>query len=337
MKVTDLDYNLENKLVQRLDKFAEMVQRVKQIQDVVFCIHGRTGQGKTNSSLLCGYYLKSITGRELHLFFSTSDAAEFAKVTREKIIIIDEPSLDSLSKDQMTRINKDFFRLLNTMRQKRHIIIVNITRFWRFPFDLVVDRSLGMINMHSRDGRTPGRFQYIRQKDLERLWNDYQRFHRAEFGKLKKFGGWMPERMETINLSTGKPYFDAMGVIINGKQNCTYEDYKNFREMVINKIGVDNKSKKELKTEGELKNLKFNISHLLKKLGVNFEKTAHELGYDARSLQRWANYPNYHSNLAISLENAHFKPSKDDNIVISMGKGEDDSENPLEADVITEK
>jgi hypothetical protein len=43
MIVTDLKYALENKLVDRLDHFANMVSREKQIQDVIFCVHGKTG------------------------------------------------------------------------------------------------------------------------------------------------------------------------------------------------------------------------------------------------------------------------------------------------------
>ena len=110
-KVTDLNYALENRLIKRLDKFVDMVQRKKCVQDVLFCIGGLTGAGKTNSALVMAYYLKWVTGRDIHLFFSTEKAANFLKETREKIIIIDEPSLDSLSKDQATRISKNFSSL----------------------------------------------------------------------------------------------------------------------------------------------------------------------------------------------------------------------------------
>lgn len=287
MIVTDLNYALENKLVQRLDRFADMATRKKQIEDVLFTVHGRTGSGKTNSALLCAYYLSSITKREVHLFFSTEKASEFIKATRKKIIIIDEPSLDLLSGDHATKLSKNFMRLLNTMRQKRHIIIVCITRFWRFPIDLVVDRSLAMINMHTAGGKSLGRFQYIRQKNLERLWENYQRFRKKDFGKLKSFGGDMPERMEKKNLSTGKPYFDSMNVWIDGKPNCSYTDYKNFRDNTIKEIGSVEKSKKEIKVERDLWKVRFALASLVKLRVITARQGAELAGVNKGRMVDW--------------------------------------------------
>ncbi len=300
MKVTDLNYALENKLVKRLDAFANMVSRKKQVQDVLFTVHGRTGQGKSNTALVCAYYLKSILNRDIDLYFSTGAAGKFARDSKEKIIIIDEPSLDSLSKDQMTKVNKDFMRLLNTMRQKRHIIIVNITRFWRFPFDLVVDRSLAMINMHNRDGKRPGRFHYIRQKNLERLWDDYQRHRKKNFGILKSFGGSMPERMEKIDKTDGKCFFDKMKVRVNGKV-ATYEDYKDEREKAVASIGnTEVKGKRQIKAEIDLRTFKKRTIDIFKELGLTAELAASKYGVNRRTVYDWAKSV---ENVPVSLGN----------------------------------
>jgi hypothetical protein len=290
MKVTELDYALENKLIKRLDAFADMVTRKKRIQDVLFCVHGRTGQGKTNTSLICAHYIAWKTNREIDLFFSTQDAGEFAKKTRKKIIVIDEPSLDSLSRDQMTKVNKDFMRLLNTMRQKRHVIIVNITRFWRFPFDLVVDRSLAMINMFTREGKVPGRFHYIRQKNLERLWDTYQRQKKKDFGKLKAFGGNFPERMETVDKKTGKRWFDLMHININCKKDCTYEDYKSERDKVVESIGKTELNKTDIKNNEKLELERFFIWVLIKLFAPSLQDGAAIVRRDPRRIREYKHY-----------------------------------------------
>lgn len=285
----ELNCKLEKKLVKRLDRFALMATRQKQIQDVLFTVHGRTGSGKTNTSLVCAFWLKKKTGRDIHLFFSTGKATDFAKATKEKIIIIDEPSLDSLSKDQMSRVSKNFIRLLNTMRQKRQIVIVNITRFWRFPFDLVVDRSLAMINMKDNDGSSSmGRFQFIRQRHLERLWEDFQRFRKKTFGSCKSFCGYVPERMESLD-ENGQPWFNRMGVIINGKENCTLQDYKDARDKEVAGIGEDKpKTKKELWAERRLNELRYKVAMFIQKLDIPKEILAAKFGVKSNRFREWA-------------------------------------------------
>jgi len=306
MKVTDLQYALENRLIKRLDKFADMVQRKKQVQDCFFNINGLTGAGKTNSALVCAYYLKSRTGMDIHLFFSVSKACDFIKPTKHKIIVIDEPSLDSLSKDQATKISKNFSRLMNTMRQKRHIVIVCTTRFWRFPIDLIVDRSLAMINMSNNGGKKIGRFQYIRQRSLERLWDDYQKYRKKNFAKLKAFGGNMPERMETINPSTSKPYFDSMNIWINGKPNCSYKDYKFFRDNEVKEIGVEQKSIKETKAERELAKIRYVLADYAEKYKIPSVEIAERLGIRRQCIPNWRRNGGKDEITPIPVENDSF-------------------------------
>lgn len=335
MEFPELDCSLENKLVERLEAFADMVTRKKQIQDVLFTIHGKTGSGKTNTAVILSYKLKMlIPERDVNLFFSTGKAAEFAKKTKEKIIIIDEPSFDSLSKDQMTKVSKDFFRLLNTMRQKRHIVMVAITRFWRFPFDLVVDRALAMINMYDKDGKDPGRFHYLRQRSLERLWDDYSKFKQKNFGKYKAFGGWMPERMETLD-GSGVPYFNRMGINIEGKPNCTYDDYKDLRDKAIASIGVETiKTKKELEIEKKLKEIRFKVSLLNKTFNITQQLLAKHFGIHRRTLIEWQNYG---QNMAFPLEKVDFEESSGDSIVNSMGYNQNNHYITIEKDTIIEE
>jgi hypothetical protein len=287
--------------------------------------------GKTNSAIVCAYYLKSLLNRDIHLFFKTEKATDFAKMEHGKIIIIDEPSLDSLSKDQATTVNKNFIRLLNTMRQKRHVVIACITRFWRFPFDLVVDRSLAMINMTNSDGRKPGRFLYIRQKKLELLWDMKQTKHKLWFGKLKSFGGAMPERMETPD-ENGVPYFNRMGIIINGKKNCTYDDYKFFRDVEVGDIGAGQEVKLQDRRARELNEFKYKVlcfyKYLNQKYGIQQLEFAQAFGVSVSAFQKWAmlneKNPSFQAisdgRSQFSLVKPHFESLAETTIDTSMGQ-----------------
>ena len=120
MKVTDLDYHLENKLVRKLNIMLDRCTNPKKRRDALLLIEGAEGEGKTNASWAISYYLKHETKREIHMFFRLNNLIEFAQQTEGKIIIWDEPALDSLSMDWWKRTNMDLIRLLMMCRKKRH-------------------------------------------------------------------------------------------------------------------------------------------------------------------------------------------------------------------------
>lgn len=319
MKVTDLDYALETKLLLKLDYFCQMVTRENQKQDVVLIVHGKTGDGKTNTSLLLGYYFKCKLGRPIHLFFKRDPMIEFAKKTTGQIIIWDEPALDSLSTDQLTRRNKDLMRLLHTMRRKRHILIVNITRFWRFPEDLIVERALGLINMYTRDGKVPGRFQYIRQRNLEMLWNTFQSTGRRLYNKLKSFGGQMPEVIEKVD-EKGMRYFDKMDITVENKPHATLDDYEELKDAATASIGEpETLSKSQIRDIKSLRKLRFNLANGIVKTCQKFNLSKEQVlpcfEITSARLYEWLNID---LNEPLSLGKVDFEGSNPHHIINTM-------------------
>lgn len=287
----EIKYSIENRLVKKMDILIERVTRPNQKQNSFLENHGMPGEGKTNSSVVEAHYVKWKTGRPISMFFRLEKLIDFLKTTENQIVIWDEPSLNSLSTDQLARINRDLLRLINTMRKKRHFIIVNFTKFWRFPEDIVVDTCLGMVHHNSKNGTDPGRFVYIRHRNLEALWDIHRKTGKKAYGKLKSFGGRMPHILEK--------YFHLMDITIEGQPHCTYDDYERLKDAAIESIGggTEKKSKKEIELERKLADLRFKIANLP---DYEKEKLASHLGVSSGRLREWRkrglNTPNTQEN-----------------------------------------
>ena len=224
MKVTDLDYAMENRLIKKLDL---MIKRCVK-KDILLIVEGSEGEGKTNASETIAYYIRYKTGRNINMFFKLSSMIEFAKKTSGQIIIWDEPAIDSLSTDWYKSKSKDLTRLLMVCRKKRHFFIFNFVRFYKFNEYIVVDRSHGMIHIYTRSDGQQGRFVYFMQKDIERLYLMYRTKKIRGYRQCKKFGGWIPFL---------EKHLTHMDMTIEGHPHCTIDDYERFKDEAIESIG----------------------------------------------------------------------------------------------------
>lgn len=268
MIVTDLEYHLETKLVQKLDIMIKRCTNTTSRKDAVLIVEGSEGEGKSNSSEAIAYYVKSKAGMDIHMFFRLPPLIKFAKDNENKIIIWDEPALDSLSTDWYRTTNKDLIRLLMTCRKKRHFFIFNFVKFYKFSEYVVVDRALGLIHMYSRGGTIPGRFQYIRKKKLEKLYTDYRKIKKRNYKECRSFGGSFP----IIENKMG-----SMGITIEGTPDCDLKMYERLKDKAISSIGGDGVAKLSpehrnlMKLKKKLAGLTFpikNKGHLVEKLGL---------------------------------------------------------------------
>lgn len=279
LNINGIDFAFEKRLYKKLSIMCKRITKEHPKYDACLINDGYEGEGKTNTSLVEAIIaLDMIKDTSIHLFFKTSSCIEFAKMNDKKIIILDEPSLESLARDG-TNMNKDFLRLTSTMRKKRHFFIINFAKFWIFPEFLVVDRALGMVHIDSRQGKDPGRFIYIRKKKLEKLWNAKKKSNKRLYKKLKSFGGRLPYLMEEI--------FDKFEIQVEGVMNATMEDYDNEKDKAIESIGETKKSKLQILQDKRYNNIKKKIGDLPDKLGVTNKQLADALGIMTRRLREW--------------------------------------------------
>ncbi len=266
------EFVIEKQFVKKLDRVVRGITQQNPKEDAVFINEGKEGKGKTNTSIVEAVYVKIKTKREIHLFFRLKRLIEFAQSTKNKIIIWDEPSLDSLSTEQVSKLNRDMLRLFMTIRKKRHFFIINYTKFWKFPEYMVVDRSNGMI--HMREDQI-GRFIYIRKRKLELLWNDYRMKHKRSYHKVMSFGGRMPLILEKI--------FDKLEIYVNDIKNATYKDYEKCKDEAIKSIGKKEELKQD-KNKTKLDELRRKISHAK---GITQLDLAQQLGISSSRLREW--------------------------------------------------
>lgn len=279
MLENDINYYLDPKIIKKLDLMSDRCTRSNAKKDACLIVEGGEGEGKTNTSIACAYYVKKKTGMPIHLFFRLDNLIKFAQTNTNCIIIWDEPALDALSTDSLSRINKDLIRLLMAVRINRHFFIFNFTKFYKFNEYIVVDRALGLIHMYSRKEIEPGRFVYIKKRNLEKLYLSYKQSKKRLYKKYSSFRGSFSEVMNR--------HFDSMGIHVNGYEKATINNYESEKSKAIEGIGKDD-LKKENKALTELRKLKRTIGGMIIS-GLTREELAAKIGISSRTLQMWKN------------------------------------------------
>lgn len=312
-----VDFSIEDKLASRLDKIALRVTKDHPTLDAVFLNVGEEGSGKTNTSIIEAAYLHMKTNRPINLFFKTSSCIDFAKRTKNQIIILDEPAFETMSSDHATNIAKDLLRLTTTMREKRHTVIINLTKFEKFPEWLTTSRAIFMLWL--KVGTKQGRFLYLPKKKLQFLWTEYQKTHIKKYGKYKLFGGDFSYRMPQL--------LKVLNIHIEGKENATFEDYQRLRDEAVASIGEKKIGKKEAKDREDLIELRYRIAVYLKEKGFSYENEARYFNCNPRKLYEWRKRL---SNPTISLEKEGFEGSAADPLVNRMGTDQDSEPTTLQ-------
>jgi len=198
MRVTRFQYPMEENLIQKIDLMIERCTDTRAKKDVVLICEGAEGEGKTTLSVAIAYYFSEKTGRSFNaenIFFDLEQLIKFAQSENNQIIIWDEPALQALSSDWSSTVVKNLTRLLMMARNKRHFIIINMTKFYKFNEYVSVDRPIAMIHVYSRKNIYSGRFIFIRKKFLEPLWRDYRFGKKRNYKKYasKKIRGSFPD------------------------------------------------------------------------------------------------------------------------------------------------
>ena len=237
MIVTRFKYPLEKNLISKLDLIVERVSLVGSKKDAVIIFEGGEGEGKTTFSIATAYYLAEKTGRtfdEKRVFFDAEKMIEFAINTERQIMIYDEPALQALSTDWASSVVKNLTRLLMMARKKQHIILINMTKFYKFNEYLVVDRAIALLHVYSRRNIECGRFLYIRKKNLENLWRDYRFSKRRNYKRYasKKVRGTFPDILNPEYKNNVLSEFDV-------------ENYEKKKDAAIMQIGKDKKRDKK--------------------------------------------------------------------------------------------
>ena len=263
--VTDLNFYMDDALHNKIKLMLTRCIHKTNKKDALLLIEGGEGEGKTNLALQIAHVVKHNTGRKFttnNIFYSAEKLVKFAQNTKEQIIVYDEPALDMLGGEWWKSEQMNLVKLLMMARKNRHFFIFNITKFYKFNEYIVVDRSIGLIHVYSRNEIEPGHFVYIKKKAVEFLFNSYKSSKRRDYKKYSCLRGTFPDYVKGI---------------------VDLVQYEKDKDNAILSIG----DAKVNRWKAELKSWKIKLAKC--KLPINNkEDLAEGLGISTRSLYRWA-------------------------------------------------
>lgn len=227
IEVTDKKIPLDEALYNKIKLMILRCTQPKPKLDNVVTVEGGEGTGKTTMASLIGYIVHDETGRpfsEANVFADIQEGVDFAQNTEEQIIIFDEPALEALSSEWWKEAQRNMVKLLMLARKKRHFIIFNITKFYKFSEYIVVDRAVGMIHIYNDPVTNQPRWTYIPKKYLELLANDYRTKKQRNYKKYTILHGTFPDVLDP-----SKPY--------NILDHFNTEIYDKRKDKAIQSIG----------------------------------------------------------------------------------------------------
>lgn len=198
-RVTDLNFYMEDKLKEKLDLCIDRC--TKQQLDNLIIIDGDEGIGKSTFAISCAYYVSHKTGRPFsvdNVFFDLNKLFEFARTTKDQIIVWDEAALGGLSTDWRNQLQNTLIKLLMVARKKRHFFFFNIPKFFKLNEYLIVDRSIALVHIYARKEIEQGRFCYYKKSSKEKLFYDRIRTRQRNYKKYYDFHGSFPNILSQV-------------------------------------------------------------------------------------------------------------------------------------------
>ena len=267
-KVTDLQYQMEEFLIEKMDCVHTRVTKRK--LDGIFLVDGDEGFGKTGISILLAYYLAYTTGREFnldHVFFDPKELITFINSTKKQIIIWDEAALGGLASGWQNKVQQMVIQTLMTCRSRQHIIFFNCPKFYRLNKYFVLDRAEGLIHVYSENRIDAGKVTYYKKDQLEQMMEWWNKKHKH------------PYKIYYKKMLRGN-FVDAFKV--NVLDEDAYDKKKDmYTEKLLSQYSNDRYNTKLLKLQHSIYMMK----------GLPNKEKAIQIGIPAETISRWGQIP----------------------------------------------
>ena len=184
MKVTDKDYFVDEKAVEKLDL---VIERHKYGRDSMFIVDGGEGDGKSTATVGWAYYVAHKMGLPFsvdNVFFDCEEMMKFAATHESQIIIWDEAATSGMAMNWQNKTQQKLIKILMMARKKKHIWFFVIPKFWKLN-EYIVDRAIGLFHCYSPDLIKQGYFVYFKKEQKDFL------YERMKDKKIKSYkNGW---------------------------------------------------------------------------------------------------------------------------------------------------
>lgn len=267
-KVTDLQYQLEGFLIEKMDCVHTRVTKRK--LDGIFLTDGDEGFGKTSISILLAYYIAWKTGREFnldHIFFDPKELIAFINSTKKQVIIWDEAALGGLASGWQNKVQQMVIQTLMTCRSRQHIIFFNCPKFYRLNKYFVMDRAEGLIHVYSDNRIDAGKVTYYKKDQLEFMmeyWSKQNKHPYKVFYRKHLRGNFIDAF--------------ALNIINEDKYDAKKEHYT---EKLLSQYSNDRYNEKLLKLQYKVSQVKC----------VQKKVLAEDIGFTPKAFVDWSKIP----------------------------------------------
>lgn len=272
----EFPFRIDEKLKFKLDMLVEQLNK----KDVWILLTGDEGSGKSNAASYLMYYFHCATGRDFSVdrfYFDSEELFNYAKTTKEQLLLWDEAALGGLSTEWWTQSQTNLIKLSITGRKLHHVFILCIPRFDKLKLDLRSERIHAQIHMDcgKRNDRY-GHYIYLTRRGvsyLNYLWKTKKlRLYGQAMRKSGGFAGNIPF------------VFDK---VLSAEDQQKYEDKK---DLAIASIGKKKTPEKEdgdkEKMRKELREFKGKIARLKTPI-TSYTQIAVGLGIGINTLYKW--------------------------------------------------
>lgn len=279
MRYTDKKYYMDTRFVKILDLCCERSSGKGKMDNLIL-VDGDEGYGKTNFALGACYYVAHKLKRPFtmkNVFFDVKKLIDFAKNTKDQVILWDEAALQGLASDWATRTQRDLVKLLMVARKKRHFFMFCIPKFFKLNEYLVLDRSIGLVHVYAKHEKELGRFVYFNKKAKERLYHAWRKSRQRNYRKSYTMHGRF--------------------VIAEGKV-IPEDEYDKEKDKAIASVGE--KAEVFNRTQARLYRLQYNLYKMTQDKAMTQEQLAKYLKITRGSISEWGEYAKKYPQILIN-------------------------------------
>lgn len=242
MKVTDKDFYMDGYIKAALDTARDTI---KKDWDMVFCVDGGEGSGKSVLAMQLAYYCDPTLSNDRVVFTPQDFRKAIITASKYQAVIYDEAYTGLSSRATMSLINRTLISMLAEIRQRNLFVFVVMPCYFDLDKYVALWRSRGLFHVYTGDNFERGYVAFYntdRKKDL--------------YIQGKKF----------YSYSKPKPNFIARFTNTYTVDETKYKHNKKHSLIAREKKAEEAEKRKDIENElfARLQEIKTEISHDLK-------------------------------------------------------------------------
>lgn len=174
VKVKDKELYLDGFLKSNMDLARDVV---KKDWDMVFCVDGLEGSGKSVLAQQCAFYLDPSLDISRITFNPTEFREAIERADKYQAVIYDEAYGGLASRQSMSLVNKALVSMMAQIRQKNLFVFIVMPCFFELDKYVAVWRSRALIHVYLQDNFKRGFFSFFNAGKKKELYMKGKKFY----------------------------------------------------------------------------------------------------------------------------------------------------------------